>query len=450
MESHNAMSAVSIIRVKLTSAKRLVRNMAMLPKTTHQFALETEGTEFVLWSSHSNDVAANLQKTCQLPLTIESLSRAMADVDYCGQSIVVILHPPCVCLKTFQIPPDNPSRWLAAHLTEIAPPGNRRDQVVSYHCNGAGQMRVAFARRQSLLGLGKLFCSAGVSVQEVQVGGEVGSNFFSSANRQLSECFVSFSLCSYRFISAESSLEVYPVLNTNHTSELLVESSLSDSHKSVSSRSECGSASQVIRSILNPIAETDLRSIEYEWLNFRTHLGYPRAVPNKLIRQIVRVELALLVCMLVIFALHWGAKSIFGQPSADEQYRTAVEQLDGLRHKNELFAAELERSKEVRIPRLAACNFLKAVASAAPKQSWLNSISYSSSGSETAMNFALVGFSLDEEDPLRFSDSLRNNREMRSVVLTKGAIVQSGSSRPETTPSGNHLTKFEITGQYER
>lgn len=450
MEFRNAVSAVSMIRVKLTSAISFIRHLAILPLTPRQFALETQGTEFVLWYSCRNDAGADIRKSDRLPLTIESLNRALADQEYCGQSIVVILHPPCVCLKTLHISPDYPSRWLAAHLTEIAPPGNRRDQVVTYHCNGAGQMQVAFARRQSLLDLGKLFCSAGVSVQEVCVGGDVRSNVFSSSDRELSDCLVSFSLCSYRFDNAESGLEVYPVLSSNHTSEFFVEASLTDSNASTSSCSKRSSDRQSIRSILNPNAKTDLRSIEYELLSFRTHLGYPRAVPNKLIRKIVRAELALLVCMLVIFALHLGAKSIFGQPSADEQYRTAVEQLDGLRHKNELFAAELKRSREVRIPRLAACNFLKAVASAAPKQAWLNSISYSSSGSETTMNFALVGFSRDEEDPLRFSDSLRNNREMRSVGLTKGAIVQSGSSRPETTPSGNHLTKFEITGQYER
>ncbi len=400
--------------------KTLLQSLAS--RSEYGVVMETTGTEFVIWRKGNAAGAPGVSSSAVYPLGLVALEKALSEIDYIGEPVTVVLHPPCVCLKSFSPSAENPGMWLASHLVEILPPGNRRELVMGYRKWNFDHLLAAFVRRSFLTRLRDLLQKARVSVQGIYVGGSMAADSLTQRSDVRAEQSIVFSLCTYEVTRNRDGAQVLP---------RLTETKLP------------GRLSNLLSLSLAITAQG-------EQIDFREQIGFPRVPSSRVTRWIVRAEFVLILILMGAILLHWGMWAITGDRSPAPDYLLAERALDELREQNEKIAREVDLAYKLQQPKYNTCDFLKSIALATPPQVWLTSISFGTAASEASSAFGLNGLSLNGDEPLCLADSLRNDRDMRSVALTKAGIVENPGPVPKHKLFRDHLTKFEITGNYAR
>ncbi len=255
----------------------------------NKILVETQGTDFVVWSKQSNKTVSKLHKSEVHPLDAASLKQVMSGFEYFGQPVSIVLHPPCVCLKTFQLDTSDAGRWLASHLAEITPPGNRRDQVMSYQCDKSGSLFVAFARRTFLTELGELLFNSRVSVKEVLVGGVIAAAATIDCANENDELSADFALCNYTTSRNENGIQIFPSLSLYWSTD----STRADPLQGARDLNVVQRAAKAISLTADaPIFMAS--SFAKHDLDFRTQLGLPGTLPMSGIQRTIRTITLLL------------------------------------------------------------------------------------------------------------------------------------------------------------
>ncbi len=423
----------------LKSQISIIRSFAV--RTGQPVVLETTGTEFIAWRRHHSRKASITMRSAIEPLNTLSLMSALRQIEYIGEPIHVILHPPCVCVRAFQPKTENSEKWLASHLIEVAPPGNRRDLVMCYQTLPPNLIIVAFARRAFLKELIQLAQQSRSSLKGIYAGGSLA---ISSLTRQVDEYHqlsVDFSLCRYEVSREDETVQIFPrsILSGDSGSPSSPESGSSQSSPSVIAGQLPAVSTQSI-----------LLSAQRDTVDFAPQIGLPKIFSSDFVRKVLHAELIAILLLLAIILIQWEATLVCGNPVSNAEYRSMVSDLTELRQLNSLAAREVELATNLQRPRLNTCHFLKSVALATPPHVWLSSITFNTPTSGAVSVFALAGFSMNGDGPLQFVDSLRSVRDCQSVTLTKVNIVEHSLLDIGLKNRSDGLTRFEITGEYER
>ena len=397
------------------------RRKVSLARTLNQeFVFETRGNDFTVWRRttgirNGTSCQASLRK-----LERSSLSAALSELEYRGQPMSVILHPPCVCLKVLTIDSGNPDSWLAAHLADISPPVNRRELMMSFQHFESKRLQVAFVRRSFIAELATLFRSSRVSVSGIYVGGAIAVEAELASGLDSGGASANFALCTYQLHVSEGDYQLLASLDKSGTV-----GTSPDSFTIVSG----------VR-------------LKRQSIDFRIQAGLPKALSISKLSIVVRAQLRIALLCICATILYWGARSINSDHTVDSSYQTAVRELRTLRQQSQSFRSELESIGHVRRPTFVASTFLRTVATATPGQTMLGSITYSNNAEAGKCNFSLTGYSKDGNGPLELTDSLRNGPQVLSAALTRVGLVDSPVGNLGNAQSHLRWTKFEIAGEY--
>lgn len=431
--------------IRSTQASVLKGRMAILRslaiRSERAIVLETNGTEFVVWRENHSRKATGTVISAIEPLNTVSFTRTLHEIEYVGESIHVILHPPVVCVRSFQPKTENSDKWLASHLVEVAPPGNRRDFVMCYRTLPLNLLIVAFARRAFLSELTQMAQQSRISLKGIYAGGSLAAD---SLFRLADECHqlrVDFSLCRYEVSREDEAVQIFPHANSSG----IILSSASSEATTLSPQYTVTAGQLPTVS-----CQSIVLSAKGDTIDFASQIGLPKTLSSHIARRVLHTEFITILLLLGILLLHWGVQTADGNPVSDTNYRMVIGKLTALRQKNSLAMKEVELATGLQRPRLTACFFLRSVALATPPQVWLSSITFGTPASGAACTFALVGFSISDDGPLRLADSLRSARDIRAVTLTKVNIVEHQLLDIDLKNSLDRLTKFEIAGEYER
>lgn len=430
MWAKSIQKAIRQIRDLAAITRRIVKWLLPAFDGDTEMILETQGVDFVLRAEIV--CAGNTRKSrtsAKHPLNIVTLKEALSEFEYHGQPIDVLLHPPCICLKTFELPAVNPEKWLAARLNEIAPPSSRRDLVMCHQFVRAQLLMAAFVRRSFLDELSDLLRRCRVSVAGINAGGALGVDaFMKLADGRTRDC-IDFSLCSYELEQKGNSIEVLPRFGI---------------HSEVASRP--GIEVQTGERRQSPSA-LQTRSGRHR-IDFRPQAGFPRLVSSNVTHRIVRAEVVFIAIIACSVLLLRGAQLITGRQSPNAEYHLLADDLSRTRHGNDRLVAEFTQSYQSNRPRFSASTFLKAVALATPPQLWLVSVNYNRPSDGAAITFSLNGYASSSDEPLRFMDSLRNTHRFYTIALTKASTVATRSESAGANMEKDRLIKFEIVGKY--
>ena len=144
-----------------SSVKRLPGLWSSL---SSDFCLEVSGTRMALWtakpSSHAEALAVGV-------FNVSELKRLLRASRYAFQPITVVLHPPTVCVKTFDLAGSSVSQWLTEHLHEVFPPGDRREMRMVHAVCSQNQLLVASVNKGVLNSICQAVWQAGGSIKAI-------------------------------------------------------------------------------------------------------------------------------------------------------------------------------------------------------------------------------------------------------------------------------------------
>lgn len=411
-----------------THSLRQIATFARSLTSQTEFLIETQGHDLVVWRLGARRNQADCATSGLLALEAPAVRRELRQLGYWGQPVTVVLHPPLLALKTFKIGDEPPEQWLAKHLPDISPPGNRRDLAIVYQVVGKNVLFAAFALKSRLRELLFRFQETGLTVAKFVPAIQVALDP-PSAPVQAHHQSVLFGLCQYDIFRVCDRIEVVadlPDKVLDNAAQTMLKSHLS------------GYAGKLRSRVTGLPAESPD-------LDFLTQLGLPRALTTRHLHRVVRIATGLVMMLFLLVAGTRTAGLLASKEESDTRIASTRTALAQVQAENAGLENALARHRDYGSERTDLPLLLSLVTHALPTKSWLGSFQIQSEATGHGFTFSLTGYCRDENDPPVFAAALRHDRRFVSVTLervTRSEPVAGGETK------SNPVSRFSLTGTF--
>ncbi|MCC6963145.1 MAG: hypothetical protein IT585_07830 [candidate division Zixibacteria bacterium] len=394
------------------------------------YLIETQGRTCAIWKvGKTRRRRTNVSN--KVAIEEKTLRAELRRLGYWGQPATVILHPPVVAVKMVAIGAEKPETWLAAHLSEISPPGNRRDLAMVHHAVRDGQLVAVFGHKSELRRLLTTLQDNGIAIDSIVPAALfVLKEFEESTN---AECdAVRFVLGQYR-VGEEGKARTFQV-------ELPKESS---------DRESCGHTAAIFRKYANCIRRGSSRHRQgFACLDFLPQFGLPRALATRDLSQAIKVMSFLLLVIVIVVTGLWATQLVSGNAQEHLRLQETYRALDETEAENAGLEESVERLAAMRSVRVDLPRLLSIVARATPAICWLGSLQLQSDARSKEVVFSLSGYSREEKEPQAFAAALCQSPGIESVTLERVSRSEYSAQAEHGALAQAVVFRFEMTGSF--
>ncbi len=387
-------------------------------------------------------VRVDAPKTTRLePRHVESILNSVAlrtqlrKLGYRGQPTSIFLHPPAVCVKTFEIGDQSPSKWIAEHLQVLSPLGNRSDLILSYAQFSTGCLVVAFVRRSQLLLLRDVLWAAGISIAGIYPAASAGLAVFAGGSEV--ECYQRWMLQDYSIEVPENSLIIMPRFHdvAQDCDKMAGRSFIWDDQGLL-----CGRVGTGIDNRYSPSR-----------FNFGRQIGLAIPLSTFWIGRALRISLFTLLACFFLLILHWSTREVLekSSPGRTAEIENKSQELLSLQTENEALREHVSSLQARTTGQHRIAPFLSNVRDALPERTWLNTLRIQYDEYDRQYQFALSAFSQDDREPSQFAGNVVNASGIAAASLVRSARSDERLGQGEGS-SAARVTRFELEGKLSR
>jgi len=343
----------------------------------------------------------------------------------------VILHPPIVAVKLFAVGAEKPELWLAAHLSEISPPGNRRDLALAYQAIKGGQVAAVFARKSELRSLLTKLQGAGLAIHSIVPAALLALEVIeesADAERDAGR----FVLCQYR------------VGIVAQVRALWVETP--DGSGSQDAREH--TATTLLKFANRVHTESSRCRRGFVTLDFLPQFGLPRALPTRDLLRAIRLTSSLLLALVIAVTGLWATQLVSGNAEEDLRLQESYRALDETQKENAELEKAVERLDAMRSVRVDLPRWFSTISRAVPANCWLGSLQLRAEAEGAEVVFALSGYSREESEPQAFAAALRQGPGIAMVTLERVSRSETPTQAENSALTHAAVFRFEMTGRY--
>lgn len=360
-----------------------------------------------------------------------AIREELRGLGYLGQPATVILHPPVVAVKLFAIGAESPEEWLAAHLTEISPPGNRRELALAYHAAKAGELVTVFARKSEVHRLLTTLQCAGIAIDSLVPAAQL---VLAETEKpaETSRDVVRFMLCQYR-VGGEGQFQTLQVESPEESSDR---------------EALRNSAATLRRYAIRVHEESSKRHGRFSRLDFRPQFGLPRALPTRYLLRATRLMGCLLLALVTVVIGLWATQMLSGEAEEDSLLREIYRARDEIQAENARLEGSIERIAGMRSVRADLPRLFSAISRAVPAHCWLGSLQLRSEAEGEEVVFTLSGYSRDEDAPQVLAAALRQSPGFAAVTLERVSRAEASVDTEKGALTHAAVFRFEVTGRF--
>lgn len=408
---------MDVPQVEISTAKA----HSQIPRTTHtrsgkelfgiwsalasDFYLEISGERTALCASNANPRTSTLE--------IAELKRIFKASYYAFQPITVVLHPPTVCIKTFSLDGGEPSQWLAEHLHEVFPPGDRRQmRLVSAACR-EGQLLVAVMNRAVLNNISQAIWQAGGSIKAIVPAVASDLAAFSSTGKSTSS---EWALVRYEYETREGALSIWPSVSegTNRPRRLAGQPCLD-----------------------SPLSRQ---------LDFLPQLKVAKSPTTRHLVRAVRASLTTIIALLFLTLVLYLAGSVYRSVTTTNNEETSKlsNRVTALQEQNRDLRQQLGGMRSTQSGKTIVGRLLHAIAQATPDDTWLQRLEVQKMSDGNEYELRMSGLSRSDKSPATFAAALAANPEIAEASLSR--VGKGGTATRERSGSSS-VIEFDLQGK---
>ncbi len=394
------------------------------------YLIETQGRMCAIWKVGMTRWR-RIDASSRVAIEEGTLRAELRKLGYWGQPATVILHPPVVAVKTFAIGAEKPETWLAAHLSEISPPGNRRDLAVVYHVVKDGQLVAVFAHKSELRRLLTTLQDGGIAIDSIVPAALFALEEIEESANAVCDT-VRFMLCRYR-VEEEGKVRTLQV-------ELPEESPDGEAR---------GNSAATFRKYTSCIRRGSSRRRQgFASLDFLPQFGLVRALATRDLFRAIRVMSILLSVIVIVVTGLWATQLVSGNTQEHLRLQESYRALDNIEAENAGLEESAERLAAMRSVRVDLPRLLSSMARAAPANCWLGSLQLRSDAESEKVVFSLSGYSREENEPQAFATGLRQSPGIDMVTLERVSRSESSAQAENVSLTHAAAYRFEMTGSF--
>lgn len=394
------------------------------------YLIETQGRICVIWKvGKTRRRRTNVSN--KVAIEERTLRAELRRLGYWGQPATVILHPPVVAVKMFAIGAEKPETWLAAHLSEISPPGNRRDLAMVYHAVRDGQLVAVFSHKSELRRLLITLQGVGMAIDSI-----VPAALF--VWEEIEE-----------ITNAESNAVRFVLRQNRVGEEGKVRTFQVELPEECPDREACGHTTATLRKYANCIRRgSSGRRQGFASLDFLPQFGLPRALATRDLSQAIKVMSFLLLVIVIVVTGLWATQLVLGNAQEHLRLQETYRALDETEAENAGLEESVERLAVMRSVRVDLPRLLSIVARATPAICRLGSLQLRLDAGSKEVVFSLSGYSREEKEPQAFAAALRQSPGIESVTLERVSRSEYSAQAEHGAMAQAVVFRFEMTGSF--
>ena len=395
-------------------AKKL---LGLWSSLSSDFYLEVSGERLALWSSKPS---SHIEALAAGAFSRSELKRLLRSSHYAFQPITVVLHPPTVCIKTFNLAGLSVSQWLTEHLHEVFPPGDRREMRMVHGICSRDQLLVATVDRGVLGNISQMVWQAGGSIKAIVPAAALDLST-TEPTLEVTDLTSSWMLVQYEYQRNEAALSIWS--------------------SCVTPKETSGFGTTVNR----------LRTEDHlaQHLDFLPQLKVARPLPTGLVARILKTSaivtsiLLLLTVILYLSGTFYHSATTAGDKEATVLSKRVTQlQEQNREQKRQLAGLVLTNSGDAEVGRL-----LYAVAKATPDDAWLQRLELQRLPDNHTYEFRMSGLSRNDKAPAAFATALMQSRQVEEAHVSRvGKTNDSVRDRFGRTVA-NKTTEFDLQGR---
>ena len=398
------------------------------------FVLEVSGDRWCCWRFRrpgSKQLGVIETRDCT---DAGNLKSVLHDLHYVWQPILVVLHPPTVCVKTFDIGEAEPSHWVSDHLQEIFPPGDRREFRIVYDLCAKQQLLVAVARKSMLNAISQMIWDAGgaiVAMVPAPALDHVLLEQQSLAQDQVS----AWRLVRYEYRTSETGCKIWSSCQKPPESR-----SNSEAARTASNNSVAGDAPHLLRAPRRTNLSCSSR------LDFLTQLKVPTPMRAPLLPILLRPSLTVTTALLLLLTLAYflGLGIDSTRSGARANTNRLSRELTELQEQNSELTKSLESSRQGFGRRFSVGELLCGVAQSTPGDAWLNRLELQREPRTGGYSLNLSGFANQDKSLSSFSSDLSQNRQIAEAHLIRVSKVSDSDRGRLGSQANTKLVAFDL------
>jgi hypothetical protein len=417
--------------VRPSSTKSL---LGLWSSLSSDFYLEVSGERLALWAAGLAHKGTLVKKVTAGSFGTLELRRVLRASYYVFQPITVVLHPPTVCIKTFNLGGSTATQWLTEHLHEVFPPGDRREMRMVHAVCSRDQLLVATVNKGVLNSICQAIWQAGGSIGAIVPAAALD---LSAAEPVLdvTDLTSPWTLVQYEYQRNEAAQSIW--------SSCITPQETRESGTTVNRPHFLGVCDK------SPWRGLPTRSLLAQQLDFLPQLRVARPLPTRLAPLILKTSAIAASILLLLTVILYLSGTIYRSTTTagDKEVSVLSTRVTQLQEHNRELKRQLVGLVSTNSGSAVVGRLLYTIAKATPDDAWLQRLELQRLPDNHTYEFRMSGLSLDDKAPAAFAAALAQSHQVGEAHLSRvGRTNDSVRDRFSSTMAGK-ATEFDLQGR---